>query len=874
MATKKLSSKAKYIPNRLINEIEVERNGRTTTIDGADLLDGAYVKKNVKFAKGGGISQKVDKIASKSKPVALKHSGSPKEGYSVQVKDKTSGFTAWVDVWVDEEYNDVAWEWNKYIFNTDDDSDVLHSALQDNIIIAEEMSSVAILYLEDKGAIRQDNNAKWHYNKKFGNGGGVAISSESGLAVGTNADLLMNQQNLQYRKGGGVGEMIQTNGNSGWIYANSGQGFNDLESAKNYADKLSNERVRQSELGGKEAVDVIVVKEHNGKYNVIYREKNYANPQPNLVERVYAKGTTLKRGEPITMFWGVWLKDGQGYGENGNTLYRAFAKEQQAKDFIENELEYAQQKIAYVQKGKMSPPPKQQGGDRTWLRYAKGGGINMDKHIWEGWTVGAFIEDLEIPFRYHAKFKSRDEVKEWAMSNQPYYKKYIKDVVDYYWDKNATKFGNGGGVAISSESGLAVGTNADLLMNQQNLQYRKGGGLKNKAKYIPNRLINEIEVERNGRTTTIDGADLLDGAYVKKNVKFAKGSTVNTLKPIKVKAYGMDKRIVSLTQKAIDFLQKKFPQYRGEEELDSTEPYWDMVDAVRENFDTDTPTKYGEIGEEIVRMYLDKENKYAKGSTVKSGSELPYYVYNHETNTIEKEFDNEIEAEEFATKFKNADVYINEKYAKGSTLKGGKIKTVAEAKKHFLKKNIKITKAYNPKYWIMHNYLFDDSGLMVTDRELVRYANKGFYDNGGGVGTPKYGNGGGVAISSESGLAVGTNADLLMNQQNLQYSYGGVIPNQKTDIKFDSYTAVGYAEGFIEAPSTEAEIEAWAYLIATRQAYSLQGWFGRQAESLIANGIIDRDGTINWEKVDSMSDDNYADGGNMSSGFNYSIGGL
>jgi hypothetical protein len=37
MATKKLSSKAKYIPNRLINEIEVERNGRTTTIDGADL---------------------------------------------------------------------------------------------------------------------------------------------------------------------------------------------------------------------------------------------------------------------------------------------------------------------------------------------------------------------------------------------------------------------------------------------------------------------------------------------------------------------------------------------------------------------------------------------------------------------------------------------------------------------------------------------------------------------------------------------------------------------------------------------------------------------------------------------------------------------
>jgi hypothetical protein len=98
--------------------------------------------------------------------------------------------------------------------------------------------------------------------------------------------------------------------------------------------------------------------------------------------------------------------------------------------------------------------------------------------------------------------------------------------------------------------------------------------------------------------------------------KHAKGSTIKGVKPIKVKAYGMDKRIVSLTQKAIDFLQEKFPQYRGEEELDSTEPYWDMVDAVRDNFDTDTPTKYGEIGEEIVRMYLAKENKYANGGGV------------------------------------------------------------------------------------------------------------------------------------------------------------------------------------------------------------------------------------------------------------------
>jgi hypothetical protein len=49
-----------------------------------------------------------------------------------------------------------------------------------------------------------------NYSKKFGNGGGVAVSSESGLAVGTNADLLMNQQNLQYANGGGVGEISKS----------------------------------------------------------------------------------------------------------------------------------------------------------------------------------------------------------------------------------------------------------------------------------------------------------------------------------------------------------------------------------------------------------------------------------------------------------------------------------------------------------------------------------------------------------------------------------------------------------------------------------------------------------------------------------------
>lgn len=53
----------------------------------------------------------------------------------------------------------------------------------------------------------------------------------------------------------------------------------------------------------------------------------------------------------------------------------------------------------------------------------------------------------------------------------------------------------------------------------------------------------------------------------------------------------------------------------------------------------------------------------------------------------------------------------------------------------------------------------------------------------------------------------------------------------------DSYTAVGLAEGFIEAESEDQVIQAWQYLIDTGMAWSLQGWFGRTARDLIEQGI-------------------------------------
>jgi len=51
------------------------------------------------------------------------------------------------------------------------------------------------------------------------------------------------------------------------------------------------------------------------------------------------------------------------------------------------------------------------------------------------------------------------------------------------------------------------------------------------------------------------------------------------------------------------------------------------------------------------------------------------------------------------------------------------------------------------------------------------------------------------------------------------------------------YEAIGIAEGFVESDSQEQTIEAWQFLIDTGMAWTLQGWFGRQAMDLIDAGI-------------------------------------
>ena len=59
----------------------------------------------------------------------------------------------------------------------------------------------------------------------------------------------------------------------------------------------------------------------------------------------------------------------------------------------------------------------------------------------------------------------------------------------------------------------------------------------------------------------------------------------------------------------------------------------------------------------------------------------------------------------------------------------------------------------------------------------------------------------------------------------------------------DNYLAVGIAEGFKEADSEDQVIEAWQHLVDTGLAWTLQGSFGRTAQALIDQGIINSAGS-------------------------------
>lgn len=68
--------------------------------------------------------------------------------------------------------------------------------------------------------------------------------------------------------------------------------------------------------------------------------------------------------------------------------------------------------------------------------------MNLDRHVWEGWTPRLFIQELEPIFNmimgnqsWRKPFTSKEEIKYWCKNEQPGYKKHIPEVANYFIKK-------------------------------------------------------------------------------------------------------------------------------------------------------------------------------------------------------------------------------------------------------------------------------------------------------------------------------------------------------------------------------------------------------------------------------------------------------
>lgn len=68
--------------------------------------------------------------------------------------------------------------------------------------------------------------------------------------------------------------------------------------------------------------------------------------------------------------------------------------------------------------------------------------INYNREVYEGWLVKDFVEALEDDISYIMAdtsiippFRNKDELKKYCMDNQPYYKRYIPEVVEHFANK-------------------------------------------------------------------------------------------------------------------------------------------------------------------------------------------------------------------------------------------------------------------------------------------------------------------------------------------------------------------------------------------------------------------------------------------------------
>lgn len=158
----------------------------------------------------------------------------------------------------------------------------------------------------------------------------------------------------------------------------------------------------------------------------------------------------------------------------------------------------------------------------------------------------------------------------------------------------------------------------DGIYVKKGTKYANGGRVK-KYNYVPNRMIEAIEVERNGKTTEIDGANILDGIYVKGKVKFADGGMadggeVKSMKEMMDSCYtygGLDKGSYNYERYILPYKGRL-----GEKMFDKV--YNQYSDLLKSDYEVEGNTYTDSEG----LTYNTLKKKYANGGMMDYGSDL------------------------------------------------------------------------------------------------------------------------------------------------------------------------------------------------------------------------------------------------------------
>jgi hypothetical protein len=454
MATKNLSSKAKYIPNRLINEIEVERNGRTTTIDGADLLDGAYVKKNVKFAKGSTVGSGIDNVddwfwnydyrhylrdASDKKRKEVKdkfikeglalNGSSPKHAYIVVSTITPSEL---------KNFKKIGKNAIKYAKGSTIEGYASIKESTKNILI-EKLIDDNIDFRNDLYPYLRDEQLT-KIAKKYG------YTKHKNMANSLGYLMYFDLQSYFLGKYGGN---TYKSGAKDWEYANGSTVEGGFDEKAYHLEQRAKKQLGVG-IGLSDINKALKRYENENSENAVYQSNKLRQLKSEMEalilhyedENKYAKGSTVKEYRKGGVMGDIYSIQNAEQFKQLITTYNELSEKFGVLNYF---LDHNDNSVVFLMHG-----------DKESMYDT----IKLQRYIDALYNRGFDVFD---------KTKNKNitiQVDNSQGGGYVYFKLKLSKIVQY---------GNGGGVAVSSESGLAVGTNADLLMNEQYLQYGSGG---------------------------------------------------------------------------------------------------------------------------------------------------------------------------------------------------------------------------------------------------------------------------------------------------------------------------------------------------------------------------------------------------------------